>query len=442
MFWQVLVIYLVYLTAISIWLSRGSTDSSFAMANRELGSFSIFSSVFTIISPADMVFIAALAFFNQGDAVLFLAGYGIGFMVLGYLALNDKFNENRHYLSLPDMIYDKCGKSAGLLFNVITILAFFLMVVITVYSGSAILSAFTPLSIPVSIILIMIVVTLYLLFSGFEGVIVTDIVQLVLILIGIPLLAFSINGVDNISRIFEINFDPLLSIGVIISGILVVMGRSDVWQRVYAAKSSKATNKGLISAGLLFIVFSVLLTLIGFEAKYSGLTDNRDLAFIAVVTESSHGFFSYLILLGIFSAILSTADTVVFMISSLLANEIRRWRHGPEACVSSEVDRNHVRMIIPVISILVVIACLSSDSLLMLYEVFMILIMMISPIVLIVYYREINPRRSTIVILIGIISLFVGAAIPTNSVGFGFIVAIPGLVVGYLISKKRPKAEA
>ncbi|MCI5043241.1 MAG: hypothetical protein MRY72_00965, partial [Aquisalinus sp.] len=87
--------------------------------------------------------------------------------------------------------------------------------------------------------------------------------------------------------------------------------------------------RGLLLTGLLFCLFGLLVLwlaqfIIGTNpASADGFDSNN--AFIDYILNDLHPFFKYLALIGLFAALVSTADAELLVIGLMLSKELNRW---------------------------------------------------------------------------------------------------------------------
>jgi Na+/proline symporter len=110
-----------------------------------------------------------------------------------------------------------------------------------------------------------------------------------------------------------------------ISGVIIGLASADVWQRVFAAKSSSSARKGLIAGGIALAAYGSLIVFIGILGKTSGLSEDADNVFLNVLQNALPPAVLTMAVLATISAILSTADTEIFLVSSLLERGYRQF---------------------------------------------------------------------------------------------------------------------
>lgn len=176
-------------------------------------------------------------------------------------------------------------------------------------------------------ILAALVVIAYTTVAGYKGVILTDFVQLMVLTLGsiclfvVVLLNTSWSSVQSIANT---HFPPtgygyVFFIGALVLFPPTLLVRSDLWQRIAHASSATEARKAMFLTAPFLLIFYVMFTLIGIMARAElgpGVSaESSGLAFFhsIVVPEGASSLAGTLLVsvvsLGIFAALLSTADT-------------------------------------------------------------------------------------------------------------------------------------
>ena len=438
-FW--IILYLFMLLVITQFVSRKyrKDPNYYAMAGRKVNGFGVFSSIFTLIGAGEFLTIASLAFINSGASVALMGGYTLGLVILGLFAKKArKEAENKAYLSLPDYMYDKYGRFTGLLSNLMTICTFFSLLVLQLFSGAVLLNFSIGIPMWGGIIICSCVVGLYVWSSGLGGVIVTDVIQFLFMAIGMPFLAFiALKNPQDAIKVLDLDFSIVATGSVLATGMFAVIGSGDIWQRLYAAKSDISARIGFIGASLGVTIYGVLIALVGIAAHENGLTSVPDEAFISVILAHPNDVVRTIVVLTVFSAVLSTADTEIYLISSLIANERRRWARI-KYDLTKEVPAKMIRSFIPVVSFFAILAAIYASSVVSIYQVLLLIMLALSPVVIMTPWRKLSPMHSAITIFIGIITLiFVISAPNMIPIDFAVVMVVPGLIYSLIFSKAR-----
>ena len=407
----------------------------FQIGSRSFGINGVFASTVTIIGGGELLTVAALAFANDGAAITLLSGYGIGLIALGALAarLRTRAGVNL-YNTLPDYFYGEYGKLAGGLATVFTALAVFALLILQFSAGAVVLNSLAPnVSILWSTMLPALVVALYLCLAGFRGVVLTDKIQFFTLLVGLPLLAFltAPSVSEAVTSLATLDFTPLGTILTLLTGVFVILGSGDIWQRMYAAESNDAAKRGLCMAGAGFAVFGALLAIVGVAAKLQGLTDDPNAAFVAASLAIQNPLLSAIVLLTVFSAILSTADTETFMLAGMIVRERVRWSGGykDNRLASEGTNVRAVRWLIIVVALVGALVSLRADSLVDIYTLLLQLLLVLAPAVVIGAFLPVRTWAVASAIVVGavlLVSLFLLGAF---SLEYAVALVVPGFLI-------------
>lgn len=324
------VVFYVLLIAVIAYAYRGAKDSDdFLSGGRSAGYIQVGAALFTLIGGGEFVTMAALGMlYGLSGSALFI-GYAAGFVLLGFLSSRIRRQAaEKRLLSLPDYIYETFGMAPGAIVSIFSFAAFFALLMLQFSAASTVLSALTPISYPVWALIISASILAYLAIGGLRAVFVTDVLQAVAMLILLPVVLYAIflGPAKNSSPWLgtePISIVPLF--GLFVTGFFVAASSADVWQRAYAAKSDKTCKIGFFLGAALFVVYGVALTLFGIAAARLGVTDSNA-AFVQVITTQYSG---NALLIGaaallVTAAISSTADTELFLLTTMLHHELRR----------------------------------------------------------------------------------------------------------------------
>lgn len=103
-------------------------------------------------------------------------------------------------------------------------------------------------------------------------------------------------------------------------------------QKVFGARDARAVRTGVGLNAVCLLVFAFIPALLGMVARYSGqVLENRELALPMLLTESLPIWLGGLLLGAIFAAELSTADAVLFMLSTSLSKDLYQTFIKPDA---------------------------------------------------------------------------------------------------------------
>ena len=348
----------LYLSAVFIiayWSRRASIDFTQEpkkiaegqyLAGRNLGQLESMGSIIaTEVSALTFLGLPAFAFQNNFSFILIYVGAILGrFFIARWMIPAFYGKEITVYSAIAQASATK-GKENGqkVLAGIYTI-SKVLAIGVRFYSGSIIVSEFFQLSVLLSLALIMGLTFIYTLFGGLKAVVRTDLLQTLVFITGGLCAYFIIPDVDGrpFAELWSIASDAektrwwtsgswgSLLVGIF-GGILFDMAThgvdQDFSQRLMAAKNQKTAQNSIfyssflsIAVGLLFLGVGALLW-----AHYQSnpLPENlsSDRVFAYFISNHFPPFFKGLMLAGALAATMSTLDSTINAISSVLWND-------------------------------------------------------------------------------------------------------------------------
>jgi len=168
------------------------------------------------------------------------------------------------------------------------------------------------------------IIIIYLLIGGFKSVVKTDIFQFIILGIFIIIFASVIRtGLQvPITHMNPFNAGPVKTIAFLLLGLLGLFANQGSWQKVYAMKNEKVVKKSFIISGILLCLMAFILTYIGLIARTQFPAIDPDLAVLYSFTKLIPHPLSSIVATAFFAAILSSADTNLFILGLNLTNDI------------------------------------------------------------------------------------------------------------------------
>ena len=227
-------------------------------------------------------------------------------------------------ISQPQLMAARYNESSA---NLLSILILIFMVI-----GSAVqvivigrfFSTFFTMSYEMAAIIGTLIVVAYSVFGGFKGVVITDILQFVFLLIAaITLFIYAYNGAGGFSGLetiveqkelpnfFDFTHDISQNMAYIITFGAAWMIQANIWQRISATRTPVDAKKMMVMSFLAFLPLYLLVTLTGMLSR--GLYDVVPEGGIAaaMIFEHMPTVLSAVIFVGICSAIMSTMDSLI-----------------------------------------------------------------------------------------------------------------------------------
>jgi sodium/proline symporter len=344
-----LLIYKIILIGIGFWASsRNKSEEDFFLGGRALGPVVAAISYSSSASSAWTLLGLSGAAYVMGLSVLWVAGGScIGMLVAWYWVgprLMD-YSRQKNQLTVTDFLADDSTggprKAIVLAASVIIIFSFTFYVAAQFQGAGNTFSSSFGLSMPTSIMLGALIITIYTLLGGFWAVSVTDTVQGTLMGVTallLPIVALSEAGgwsgftaaLQAVSTPAQLNMTAgnagLLALGMIFGGLSIglgTFGQPHLLVRFMALRDHKALRQArVITIAWYAVVFGgmVLLGLIG-HVLHPGI-DNPETIFFTLTDSLFTPVLGAILLAAVLSAIMSTADSQLLVAASAIAHDL------------------------------------------------------------------------------------------------------------------------
>ena len=391
--------------------------NNYLTANRSVKFFSLSTSLVASALGAWILFGPASAATWGGIGAVIGYALGTAFPMIFLIYLGKKIrNEFPKGSTLIEFLRKRFGKSLFKLILFMTIFYMFIFLCAEVTAVSLLINYIsgTPLWITASIVLI--ATLTYTLYGGLRASIFTDMIQMIIIIIlfaisVIYLLSFTGDQFsfdfiyEKNPQLLSINYIPNYTAGItfFIAVAATNLFHQGNWQRVYAAKNNEVLKKSLILA---FIVIIPIVYFMGFSGLVAVSVDSKvipDLGFFSLLLKDQTEFLSLVIIILGVSLTISTIDTLVNAISSLIVVD-------GKATFNLKHNINYLRFSKKFIIALSIIAFIIASKGFSVLYLFLLADLFCCAFVLTVFYsfynKKINEKTAYISIIVGLICGF------------------------------------
>ncbi|MBE0649483.1 MAG: sodium:solute symporter family protein [Bacteroidales bacterium] len=323
---SMLAVYALICIGIGIWSSRGKKDDDYLIASRNIRIFGFISTVVaSYIGGAAIVAYSAYVYKFGISAIAVFLGTALGFLFFIPYALKlRKISTERKFLTLSDWFFYKYDKKTGILSAVILLVVYFGMLLNQFIAGSSILAHISGMKYDTALLISSSIIVIYLFAGGFKSVVKTDIFQYIIMFVLFFLLAYVILKGESHFTSELLDFSDMsisMTIAFIAFGILIIFQSAEYWQRVYAARDDKVVKRGFIGSAVLVLITGLAITIVGLSAHYHvpGIAPRN--AFAEGLKVLVPAKFLGLSLVLLFAAIMSSADTIIFVLASSMAKD-------------------------------------------------------------------------------------------------------------------------
>ena len=306
--------------------------SNYLTANRNIGFFSLSTSLVASALGAWILFGPASAATWGGIGAVIGYALGTAFPMIFLISLGKKIrNEFPKGSTLIEFLRKRFGKSLFKLILLMTIFYMFVFLCAEVTAVAMLIKYISGTELWITALIVLIATLVYTLYGGLRASIFTDTIQMIVILILFLISVIYLTSFtgDQFSFSFIKEKNPHLLSGNYIPNytagltFFIAVAATNLfhqgnWQRIYAAKNNQVLKKSLIFA--FFLIIPIVLFM-GFSGLVAVSVDSNvipDLGFFSLLLRDQTEFLSIIIVILGLSLTISTVDTLVNAISSLI----------------------------------------------------------------------------------------------------------------------------
>ena len=440
--------------------------NNYLTANRNIGLFSLTTSLTASALGAWILFGPASAATWGGIGAVIGYSLGTAFPMFFLIYLGKKIRkEFPKGSSLIEFMRKKFGKSLFKLILLMTIFYMFIFLCAEVTAVAVLINYISGTKLWITALIVLLSTLAYTLYGGLRASIFTDNIQM--IVIGVLLLIslfyiktfigseFSFEFINKKNpQLLSSSYIPSYTAGLtfFIAVAATNLFHQGNWQRVYAAKNSETLRKGLIISFFIIIPVVFYMGFTGMVAFSLDPTTRPDLGFFMLLLKEQKELLSLLVIVLGLALTISTVDTLVNAISSLIVVD-------GKATFKFNKKTNYLNLSKYIILFLSFISFIVASKGYDILYLFLLADLFCCAFVLTVFYsfydKKINERKAYISIVLGLIlgfllfptpdfskSLLVGIIAPTeffpsflvqNLLFWSFIAATLGPMISWKI---------
>ena len=328
----VIVISLVFTLVGLIYSKKHQGLNNYLTANRSVGLFSMSTSLVASALGAWILFGPASAATWGGIGAVIGYALGTAFPMIFLIFLGKKIRKQLPKgFTLIEFLRKRFKKSLFKLILLMCVFYMFIFLCAEITAVSMLINYISGTTLWITALIILTCTLIYTLYGGLRVSIFTDTIQSVIILFLLLISAtylMSFNGDQfsfdfvskNNSQLLSASYFPNYTSGLtfFIAVAATNLFHQGNWQRVYAAKSNEILKKSLIISFLVIIPIVLFMGFSGLVAISINPKVVPDLGFFSLLLKDKNEFLSIIIIILGLSLTISTVDTLVNAISSLI----------------------------------------------------------------------------------------------------------------------------
>ena len=439
-FW--IAVYLIVIVWVALRHLRTSDLDQYLVNNRSTKSvLLVFTMLATLVGGGTSMGLMAMGYESGFAAVGIGVAYVIGFMIMmSYAGKIRDYGAKHNIYSYPHYLNHKYtsreepgfSRVFSATVSGVNIFIFFFILCAQFVAMASLLKFSFGLGYTTAAIISALIIIFYTAIAGLSGVIITDSIQFIAIVIMIILIFIPgiVSDTEFFSRLDELPstfltgtyYGPVFLIGLFIFLSWSVLVRMDVWQRLLAAKDAKTARRVSFWSGMGMLPFYIIFPLVGMTMKIvmdHDLTarESADVAYLFIDRHST-GFVMAFSVVGLLSALMSSGDSFLNIIAISAVKDFVGWGKK-KGEVTKEKAHRMIRLMTIIFGVLALFISLEFPNIVDLMVVGISTITIFAPITLFALVSK-NAYRFRKAALASILSAFV-----VNLVFFSLGVALP-----------------
>jgi len=442
---SVIVLFFLINIIIGFFVSKKLDIEGYFIANRKLG---LFQSVMTIsgtfIGAMTLLVYTAFVFTFGISAIWMFIGFCIGFIIFSFFAIYlKKHSKGKKFYTMTDYFKFRFGKKVALAIIAVIFIWYFGTLSAQFIGGGKVLMELTSCSFEICAVIMCAVILFYLILGGFKSVVQTDVFQFIILGLIICAMAFILQSEVSVplSHFNPFNAGIANIIAFLMFGILTPFATQDYWQRIFAMKDIKTAKRTFIISGFLVLFISIFLTYIGLVARTVFTNIDPDTAAVYGFTQLVPPFLVGFVAIAFFAAILSTADTFLFLLAVNFTNDILGMKDkDPRGKIK------YTRIAIIVIGVLALALALVYQNIVGITIIFKSIGLSVAPIVILIWFTKGNRNAiistviiSTLLVLAFSLTGFIKPELALVSIIGGFLIYGLAMAVSKIVKSKTAK---
>ena len=452
----IVIIYLAMLVCVGIWTAKKTkTTEDFMVAGRSIGIWRFTAAMAACVIGGSLTMGSSTLAYNFGIGAIWLGGICAVSIFLLSLFLRTKLSDMR-ILSAAEGFGVFYGPYARVLSAVVMMIYMFMVGVVQVVAVGTILNVMFGWSPQISMLIGGIVVLAYIVIGGMWAVTYTDIVQFLIMTLGVCILcpALAIHGIGGFGNFIanapasHLDITGLGASRIIAYIFLYTPGflvGQDIWQRAFTAKNPKIARRGTAMAAAYIFLYTVALIIIGICLVIAiPDLDNPDLAFATATASFTPTGVRGVIMAAAMAAVMSTASseimgTATVAFNDLIANTKREFTEKQGIMIT--------RVIAIIVGLLAIVCALWIQSVLVALDVAYAFISgcVFIPLVFAFLLKKVSAKAGLFSLLGSFITVIIfmvkdGLA-ATTPIMFGMLVSAVIFFVVNAIDKKKHEVE-
>ncbi|WP_144463259.1 sodium:solute symporter [Siminovitchia fortis] len=453
----IIILYFALIAGVGVYGARRATNSEeYMVAGRNLNFFMYLGCLAAVIlGGASTMGTAKLGYEFGLSGIWMVVAIGAGVVCLG-IFLTKKISRFK-VLTISEMLEKRYNKETRLVSAIVAAIYTLMLTVVQMIGIGSLLNVWLGWNLPLCIILGGGIVFLYTTLGGMWSVTMTDIVQFVIMTVGVfflmlPLSLSKAGGWGALNAELPAEFFNLGHIGgdrifqYFILFTLGLMVGQDIWQRLFTARTPKVSKYGTMAAGMYAMVYAIALAVIGMCAfiLIPNIADSQNVFAEMAMVALPPGILG-IVLASVASAVMSTASGTIIACSTLISNDVVKRFFKPD--IGDKQFMLVSRLTTVGIGIFSIICAIWIQDILVALDVAYAVLSgaLFFPVIFGLFTKKVNARAAFYSIILSAAVILAGLGIlgitATEPIVYGLAVSLVSIVLLSFFPSKKEKDE-
>lgn len=326
-----LLLYLIVFIVIGILdLKNIKSFTDYSVAGKKQSSLSVVMTLLATVVGASTTIGITTTVYSIGFPGIWWLSFGAVGLILQSVFLSEKVREIGAD-TLPDLAGKIIGRPAEIIISLIIVISWVGVIAGQLVAMNSLITFALGRSNRLIFIIVSVIVIAYTAIGGQMSVVKTDKVQLIIILVGVTVcmgylyLTRGENNAEVLRNVELLNdnykVSNLFTQFFVIGGVYFL--GPDIMSRNFIAKDGKSAKSAAWTAGIVLLVFSVIITFIGMWIRYNVTPEEMgDMGALMYAVSIMPKWAAILLIFGLLSAILSSTDTCIINASTIFVKDI------------------------------------------------------------------------------------------------------------------------
>lgn len=378
----------LYVTALGwvVWRGRSTAqaDGMFNVFGRRAKTVQAASGYLSLIGAGELITITQLGFDNGIYLLLFPGGIASGFLFLAFFGgrIRDQASQCGA-TTMAAYVASAYGRTAGAALTVAYTISLGALLIVQFVTGADLLSSASGISPTAAILILASVILLYLEIGGLVAVLSTDLLRLIFMSVTLIAITMVLSALVPTSHLGAASFSALPMTDAAMLFVLGFFGAvcaGDVWQTIIASDSARVVRRSMLLASIAFLLLGLMIGFLGIAAKtLAGTAHAESTALILAMRTVIPAALVPLVSMLIAGAIMATADTEIWVVSTTLVTTIGAADAEREPTAQMRQTRRKTQAVLPIITAAAVVVSLLAPSAQLVYNALLGLLTALAP---------------------------------------------------------------